>query len=194
VQYLVPAIALTCGLGAATLLGLVARPQLRRRLTLAAVVVLASFGTGLFAWRLVRPYDTVYDEFHQEFSRQFWRDEPGTITLCALVDLGEELSSYHWYPYYRCNQRIYSPPHHAGRRLAADAVDRIEQPVRLVVYRPQNQGLKADRVANCLKLFESRFELAGHETHVLPVNEENSAVHGTYEIYRFVPRDKIAGK
>jgi hypothetical protein len=192
VQYLVPSVAVMCGLGVAALLGLVARPDLRRRLTAATVLTLALFGAGIFTYRLIRPYDTIYDEYHQEFSRQFWRDEPATITICALTDLGEDLSAHNWYPYYRCNQRIYSPSHHAGRRLPAGAIDRLEQPVRLVVYRPRNQELKAEALADCLKRFEPRFELAGRETHTLPVNEENSAVHGTYEVYRFVPREKIA--
>jgi hypothetical protein len=192
VQYLVPAVAVTCGLGAAAFLGLISRPELRRRVTTATIVALALFGAGIFSYRVARPYDTIYDEIHQEFARQFWRDEPGTISLCALSDLGEDLSSHHWYPYYRCNQRIYSPPHHSGRRLAAGGVNRLEQPVRLVVYRPRNQDLRAEALADCLKRFESRFELSGHETHTLPVNEENSAVHGTYEVYRFVPREKIA--
>jgi hypothetical protein len=192
VQYLVPAVAVTCGLGMAALLGLVARPDLRRRLTAATVLAMALFGAGIFGYRLIRPYDTIYDERHREFSRQFWREEAGMITICALSDLGDDLSVYNWYPYYRCNQRIYSPPHHAGRRLTAGAIDRLEQPVRLVVYRPRNQELKAEALADCLKRFEPRFELAGHETHTLPVNEENSAVHGTYEVYRFVPREKLA--
>ncbi len=192
VQYLVPSVAVTCGLGVAVLLGLIARPELRRRLTAATVLALALFGVGIFSYRLARPYDTIYDKCHREFCRQFWRDEPGTITICALSDLGEDLSIYNWYPYYRCNQRIYSPPHHAGRRLPAGAIDRLDQPVRLVVYRPRNQDLKAEACADCLRRFEPRFELAGHETHTLPVNEEKSAVHGTYEVYRFVPREKIA--
>ena len=192
VQYLVPAVAITCGLGAATFLGLVTHPGLRRRCTVAAVIGLATFGTGLFVFRLNRPYDTIYDELHQEFSRQFWRDEPGTVTLCALTDLGEQLSAHNWYPYYRCNQRIYSPRHHSGLHLPPDAIDHLDNPVRLVIYQPRNQELKDEALANCLKRFETHFELTGHETHMLPVNEENSAVHGTYEVYRFVPREKIA--
>lgn len=192
VQFLVPAISVTLGLGAASLLGFVARTELRRRLAAGLLVALALFGCDEAARRVFKPYDTIWDRYHQEFARSFWRDKPGTVTICALADLGLKYFPDGQYPYYRCNQRIYSPAHHAGRRISPADIDRLRLPVRLVVFRPHNQRLTPAALARCLEPFDSEFELAGSESHRLPVNESGSAIHGTYEVYHFTPRRHVA--
>jgi hypothetical protein len=191
-QFLVPAICLAAGLGAATLLARLTHPGLRCRMTTGLILALAVFGIGVCGRDLWHPWHFAPDEHHREFARQFWKENPAMFTLCSRTDLGHDFCPGGWYAYYRCNQQIYSPPHHAGRRLPASAIDLIARPIRLVVYDPPGQELDLWAVADCLKHFESGFEFAGHEEHQLPATRDGADLYGRYRVFRFVPRPELA--
>jgi hypothetical protein len=191
-QFLVPAISLTVGLGAATLLARVTRPVLRRRLTDGLVLGLVLFGIGVCVRDLRHPYHFVFDEHHREFARKFWQDEPGKLTVCSLTDLRRDFCPGGWYAYYRCNQQIYSPRHHAGTRLSSGAVELIGRPFRVAVYLPRDRELDLWAVAECLKQFEPGFEFAGREDCPLPQVAPECDMYGRYQVFRFIPRTELA--
>jgi hypothetical protein len=191
-QFLVPGICLAAGLGTATLLERLASRGLRCRMTAGLILGLALFGIGICGRDLWHPYHFVSDERHRDFARQFWKEDPATFTLCSRTDLGHDFCPGAWYAYYRCNQQIYSPPHHAGRRLPAGALELIARPIRLVVYDPPGRDLDLWAVADCLKQFESGFEFAGHEEHQLPATSDGADLYGSYRVFRFVPRPEFA--
>jgi hypothetical protein len=192
VQFLTPAICLGVGLGAAALLGRIAHPVARWRLTGGLVPGLALLGIGICLRDVQHPYHYELDEQHREFARRFWREEPGTVTVCSLTDLGHDFCPGGWYAYYRCNQHIYSERIHAGRRLPAGALEQLGRPVRLVLYEVHYEPLDLWAVADCLKQFEAGFEFAGVETFRLPATDEGFEHYGRYHVFRFVPRRKPA--
>ena len=191
-QFLVPAICLMAGLGAATLLARLKHPPWRRGMTTGLVLALALFGIGVCGRDVCHPYHFLLDEQHREFARQFWKEDPATFTLSAQTDLGHDFCPGGWYAYYRCNQQIYSPRLHAGRRLSASAIEWIARPIRLVIYDPPGRELDLWAVADCLKRFEPGFEFAGHEEHELPATSDGTDLYGRYRVFRFVPRPELA--
>lgn len=191
-QFLVPGIAILCGLGGATLLAKIARPELRRGSATALVVALATFGAGLSLRDVMRPYHFVDDAHHREFARQFWADEPETLTLCSLTDLGQRSYPGGWYAYYRCNQKIYSRRHHAGEPLSLQELEHRDCPVRLVIYHPPHQDLELQEVADCLKLFEPAFEPSTHHCLKPYQGTADFDMYGSYETFRLVPRPQLA--
>jgi hypothetical protein len=191
-QFLVPAICLGTGLGAAKLLARVTRPVFRQRLAGGLVLGLILFGIGVCVRDLRHPWHFIADEHHREFARRFWQDEPGKLTICSLTDLKSELCPGGWYAYYRCNQQIYSPRHHAGNRLSPGAVELIARPFRVAVYLPRDRELDLWAVAECLKQFEPGFEFAGREDCPLPGITPECSMYGRYQIFRFIPRSEFA--
>src|SRR5262245_14867501 len=191
-QFLVPAICLTAGLGAATLLARVRRPVLRHRLTGGLVAGLVFFGIGICVRDMRHPWHFISDEHHREFARKFWQDEPEKLTICSLSDLQKDFCPGGWYAYYRCNQQIYSPRHHADNRLSPGAVELIGRPFRVAVYLPRDRELDLWAVAECLKQFEPGFEFAGREDCPLPGIAPECNMYGRYQVFRFVPRAERA--
>jgi hypothetical protein len=187
-QFLVPAICLAVGLGAATGLSWIERFGGRRRLTEGLMLALALFGIGVCGRSLWHPYHFAPDLRHRAFARQFWQEDPGTLTICCRTDLDCKLSLGESDSYYRCNQRIYSPSHRAGRRWPAEAIALIARPVRLVVHVSPCEDLDLWAVAECLKHFEPGFEFAGHEEFQLPLTDDGFDHYGRYRVFRFVPR------
>jgi hypothetical protein len=191
-QFLTPAICLGAGLGAAALLGRIAQPVARLRLTGGLVLGLALFGIGICLRDVQHPYHYELDERHREFARRFWQEERGTVTVCSLTDLGHDFCPGGWYAYYRCNQHIYSDRIRAGRRLPAGALELLRRPVRLVLYEVHYEPLDLWAVADCLKQFERCFEFTSVETFRLPATDEGFEHYGRYHVFRFVPRRQLA--
>jgi len=192
VQFLVPGICITAGLGVATLLARVSRDTLRGQLTAAILLLMVLFGAGLCARDCTHPYHYALDERHRSFARQFWREEPECVTICSQTDLEWSFCQNDSDSYYRCNQRIYSPPHHAGQIVPADAIDGLHRPIRLVVFHPPNRNLKRRALADHLEQVFRSYESAGREMYPMPLNDDQFDKYGSYEVLRFVPRQKVA--
>jgi hypothetical protein len=174
-------------MGAAALLGRIARPE-PQRLAWGLIGALAVFCVGRTVREVVRPWDYILDQQHREFARSFWQDDPRWVTICAQTDLRENFSPSAWDSYYRCNQRIYSQPHHSGRRLSAQLVEDMRQPFRLVVYHPPRDKFDVEGLDRCLKQFERSYEPAGRECYQMPLKDNWFDMYGCYEVFRFVPR------
>lgn len=192
-QFLAPAQAVGCGLGAAVLLGSMRHLRLQRRMTTALVAGLALFGMGVGGRAIQHPFHHPYDVQQREFARAVWQADSDSVAVCALTDLGERFWDDGWFPYYRCNQRIYSERHHQGGTLKSRELGRINTSVRLVIYRPPNKTIDRRTLADCLNGFAPQFERAGREILTLSAPDLDPASSDAYEIYRFEPRQPRAG-
>jgi hypothetical protein len=191
-QFLIPAICIGSGLGLGAILARIPRDRLRGRLAAGVLVVFFLFGTGLCARDCARPYHYALDEEHRTFARQFWIDGPEAVTICAQADLGREFWRNGCDSYYRCNQKIYSPPHHAGRRMPAEDIDRNQQPVRVVVFRPPETVLDEEALADCLDQTFRNYEPVDRTLHAMPLNDDRFDKYGSYEVIRFAPRNQLS--
>lgn len=189
VQYLMPAISLAMGLGTATVLDRMRHPRLRHATTWGWMLGLGLFACGVCGRDIVRPYHFADDDYHRTFARNFWRSEPDIVTVCSIADLGHDLGPEGWDYHYRCNQQIYSPAHHAGRRLPAEEVKRLQQPFRLVVYREPDSKGDPPALADFLREIAFDYEPAGRECYKMPKVEGEFDMYGSYEVFRFVPRE-----
>jgi hypothetical protein len=188
VQYLVPAICITAGAGAATLLGRIRRLKPQRLLMAGLVLAMAVFGIGFGVRQVLRPYEFIGDHRHREFARQFWGEQSGQTTVCLLTDLKTNCGPSVFAPFYRCNQRIYSEPHHNGRRLPLEEIRDLQQSFRLVVYRPPSENLDSHELIEVLMQIELNHELTGHEFYDMPRKDDGFNMYGAYEVFRFAPR------
>jgi hypothetical protein len=174
------------------LLTRVSRDTLRGQLTAAILSLMVLFGAGLCARDWMHPYHYALDESHRSFARQFWREEPESVTICSQTDLGWSFCLNDSDSYYRCNQRIYSPTHHAGQILPANAIDGLQRPIRLVVFHPPNRDLNGRALADHLKQAFRNYESSGREMYPMPLNDDQFDKYGSYEVMRFVPHQKYA--
>jgi hypothetical protein len=189
-QFLVPSIAISLGLGTASVLAMLRNAHIRRRLTFTLVGGLALFGAGLCCRDMLHPYHHVHDEHHREFSRRFWPEDPETITICSLTDLRLKFCKLGWYGYYRCNQQIYSRQHRQ-RETPFELDDNVgRRPLRLVIFRPPGRVLDQQGMSDCLKRFEPNYELAGRENYEPCREDVGFDKYGGYEVFRFKPREQ----
>jgi hypothetical protein len=197
VQYLVPAICLAVGTGGATLLGYVRQPRFRGTLAAGVMLALALFGAGFGVRQVLRPYEFVGDLRHREFAEWFWRDQPGRVTICLQADLETNCCAAAFDPFYRCNQRIYSEPHHNGRRLPLEAVKDLHQPLRLVVYHPTGAIFDSQKLTEVLARIELDYQPTGHDFFDMPQKSDGFKMYGAYEVFQFAPRRnnlRLAGR
>ncbi len=191
-QYLVPAICLLAGPGGALIIA-----QLRQPKWQTAAVRLCLVGGGLLAGGMLirdiaHPYKTRLDQDHRTFARQFWTAAPDAITVCAQTDLGLRLYDRTFETSYLCNQRICSPAHRNGPQPVRDRLAKGEQPVRCVVF--HSASGKRDEVAfdAWMEQMRARYDLAGMESHHLPLSNTRNDLYDfylqSYDVYRFTPR------
>ncbi len=191
-QFLVPAICIGTGLGLGAILEKIPRDQLRARLAAGLLSIFALFGIGVCARDCARPYHYALDEEHRAFARQFWNEDTEAVTICAQADLGREFWRNGCDSYYRCNQRIYSPPHHAGHRMPAEMIDRNEQPLRVVVFRPPETLLDEKALDDCLDRTFRNYRPVERTLYAMPLNDDRFDKYGSYEVIRFAPRNNLS--
>lgn len=164
-QFVAPGICLLAGLGMATLLGRVPKPESRRGALTAVLILLAGLGIVLTGKGLVRPYRSAYDRRVRDFAREFWPAQArGAEVACLRRDFGivEDLYARRGMlngrmPVFVCNQAIYSP----GRRDGGPHPDRVsaEHPLRCILY--HEMDLNQPEVAAWLASMKGRYDLAG---------------------------------
>ncbi len=190
-QFLVPGICIGTGLGMGVFLARFPRDVLQARLVAGILLVFVVFGIGVCARDCAHPYHYALDEEHRAFARRFWNEDPESITVCVQADIGREFWRNGCDSYYRCNQRIYSPPHHAGRKVPPEAVDRLEQPVRLVVFHPPETALDEEALADCVDETFRHYDSTDRTIHAMPLNDDRFDKYGSYEVIRFAPRARF---
>jgi Dolichyl-phosphate-mannose-protein mannosyltransferase len=191
-QYLAPAICLLSGSGGALLLARLRDPRWQ-----SAAVRLCLVGGGLLAGGMLirdvtHPFKTRLDQDHRSFVRQFWTENPETLTVCVQTDLGLRFYDRSFETSYRCNQRICSPVHRGGPQLVRDRLARGDQPVRCVVFHSASGKRDEAAFASWMEEMLLRYELAATESHRLPLNNNRNHLYDyylqCYDVYRFIPR------
>lgn len=192
-QYLVPAICLLTGLGAARLSAIARRPARRRRVQAGLLGFLTVFGLLLGTAAVLRPYRDRPDLLGRDFARWFWDVQARDA---ELVDGWEDLhlefarpDAKIWYPGgagFRIYRRIYSSRNATGEPPDLTRVSR-EHPLRVVfltsAVRSQPQALEA-----WLEEMASSFERTAHEHYRPGPFREQHGDEETIEVYTFVPR------
>ncbi|MGE5756603.1 MAG: hypothetical protein ACM35G_12975 [Planctomycetaceae bacterium] len=182
--YLAPAVCLLAGLGAASLLARLRRPQTYRRFLSATVASLAGFGLISLGLDIAHPYKTVYDLRARDFARRFWTAQAhGAELACLRHDLGIAFKPSHWQllrtPLYLCNQAIYSRRRWVSGGPRWDAVS-AARPLRCVLFDEHPLGKSSPAawdelprrdpaLAGWLTSMRSRYTLRSSKTYV--VNE-----------------------
>ncbi len=190
-QYLVPAICLLAGLGAARLTTLARRPATRRRAQRVVLAVLLVFGVLLGVSTVLRPYRDRPDMAGRDFARWFWDVKSRDAELVsAWEDLGLEVARPpdQWAPggaAYRINQRIYSPRHRRGDGPDLASVSH-RRPLR-VVFLGSALSKRRDALQEWSREMQTRYELAGREWHRLGGYREQHGREDWLELYTFVP-------
>ncbi len=191
-QYLVPAICLLAGSGGALLLA-----RLRQPAWQSATVRLCLIGGGLLAGgMLVRdvahPFKTKLDQDHRAFARQFWNAAPESLTVCAYTDLDLRFYDRTVETSYRCNQRICSPAHRNGPQAVQDQLARGDRPVRCVVIHSASGKRDEAAFAAWIQQMQARYDLAGTESHRIPLSNNHNDLYDyylqCYDVYRFTPK------
>ncbi len=190
-QYLVPAICLLTGAGAARLASLTRRPAIRRRVQLGVVACLVLFGVLLAAWPMVRPYRDRPDMAGRDFARWFWDVKSRDAELvCAWEDLRLELARppARWVPGgagYRIHQQIYSRRLRRGE--APDLTNITPRHPLRVVFQGSAVSRHRKALEEWLLEMQTRYELADREQFRLGGFEQQHGRGEWLELYTFVP-------
>lgn len=190
-QYLVPAICLLAGLGAARLTALARSATRRRRAQGTVLGVLVLFGILLGAATVVRPYRDRPDMEGRDFARWLWGvSSRETELVSAWEDLRLELARppAQWAPggaAYRLNQRIYSPRHRRGEAPDLDSVSH-RRPLR-VVFLGSALSKRRDAMEQWLSEMQARYDLAGRQWHRLGAYREQHGREDWVELFTFLP-------
>ncbi len=134
-QYLVPAICLLTGVGAAALLTRLRSAPTRRRALRVTLVALALIGIAPVATDAFHPYRATHARIARDFARRFWPElNAHAEPVCLRWDLGVgpwDATNLN-VAVYLCNQRIYSTRRHSGDGPHWDAVSE-KRPLRCVL-------------------------------------------------------------
>ncbi len=191
-QYLVPAICLLAGLGAARLSSLAKHAATRRRTQRAVLAVFVLFGVLFGASTVARPYRDRPDMTGRGFARWLWDAKSRDAELVsAWEDLQLELARPpdQWAPggaAYRLNQRIYAPRHRRGEAPDLGNVSH-RRPLR-VVFLGSALSKRRDALEEWFREMQTRYELVGREWHRLGGYREQHGREDWVELYTFVPR------
>jgi 4-amino-4-deoxy-L-arabinose transferase-like glycosyltransferase len=183
-QYLVPAICLVAGLGAARW------TRTRRRAQIGVLASLFLFGSFLGVASIVRPYRDRADRDCRDFSRWLWGTESRNA---VLVDAWEDLELEFarpddrvWYPGgedYRVDQRIYR-----AREKSPDLASVSEEHPLRVVFLGSVVQSKPDELESWLRSMTERYEPAGRVRYRLGPFREQHGREDWLEVFTFRPR------
>jgi len=202
--YAAPLFCLLAGSGAAVLLSRVPTlPNHRHVPVLVTAVLLAIVGTAWPARDMARPYKMEFCRESRDFARWFWTSKSRDAELACLdTGLGldfrrESIPGMSWSDLpgasdlfdtsslYRCNRAIYGPE---GDPPDLTRVSR-ERPLRCVYFRSWTFHYDEAALGRWLEQMESRYRLAGRETHRFPISWlQLDDCFDRVEVYEFVPR------
>jgi hypothetical protein len=195
-QYLAPAICLLTGAGGAVVVSKLRSPKWQRgavQISLAACIVIA---VVLPTRDVMRPYKVGADHDHRVFARSFWNGSSDEETICLNTDLGLKPYVDSIETAYLCNQRIYSPVHRAPGRDGRGIVAAANRPLRCVALHSASARENGTVLADWMREMLLRYDLAGKETHEVPLMRRQDELAGLYmqcyDVYHFVPRETPA--
>jgi len=192
-QYMVPAICLLAGLGAARISSIAKRSASRRRAQACVLAFLVLFGVLFGLGSFLRPYRDRPDMIGRDFARWFWDVKSRDAELvCAWQDLRLDFArpgERGWTPGgagYRINQRIYYKRIHRGQPPDLASVSE-QRPLR-VVFLGTAVHSQPDAFEEWLREMRTQYDFLGRERHDLGRFEEQHGQGDWVEIYSFVPR------
>lgn len=191
-QYLVPAICLLAGLGAARLTAMAANVARQRRWQRGILTGLIVFAGLLATAAIVHPYRDRPDLEARQFAWRVWVEEArDAVVADAWEDLGLEFArpSSYWTPggaSYRINQRIYFERRRSGGALDLDGVS-PEEPLRVVFLATAIEG-DPEAFAAWRHEMERSYELVADEPRRLGGFAEQHGEGESVRVLTFVPR------
>ncbi len=195
-QYLVPAICLLAGLGAARLSSLARHSATRRRAQKGVLVFLVLFGVLFGTSLFLRPYRDRTDMVGRDFARWFWDVKSRDAELVrAWEDLRLEFARppAQWAPGgagYRINQQIYSP--RIGRGEAPDYTKVSRRHPLRVIFLGSALSKRRRALEEWFQTMHTRYDLVGREWHRFGGFRQQHGREDWLELYTFVPRGKVA--
>ena len=192
-QYLVPAICLLAGVGAARLSSLARRPATWRQAQRGVLGFFVVFGVLFAVSTLVRPYRDRPDMVGRDFARWLWDVKSRDAVLVSAWDdlrLDFARPPDGWAPggaAFRLYQRIYGP-RSGGAAPDLTSVSH-QRPLRVVFLASALKGRRPALEA-WLTDMRTRYELLDRERHRLgPYKEQHHGLEDSVELYTFVPRE-----
>ena len=189
---------LLAGLGAATLaLRLIGNRRLSPAAGRIGLLLLVAIGLGSIGRDFLNQAKSATTMWSRDFARWFWftAQYDGEVA-CLQTDLHETFSpetfERGFSALYLCNQRIYSPRHARGERVAWDRIS-AERPLRCVEYRDPEVPYDEAARDRWLLTMQSRYLLVSREQYPF-VNVRHQAVRGVdyVEVYKLVPRTLLS--
>ncbi|MEW4567584.1 hypothetical protein AB1L88_06915 [Tautonia sp. JC769] len=190
-QFFMPAACLLAGQGLTTLLGLIARPERRRRLTRAALGGCVALAAVFVVFTVVHPYKLRRDLQAREFAKWFWENLDHEAELaCARDDLGIVTDPRHWNgawsDYFLCYREMYSKRHREDRPLRSEAITE-ENPLKIVFFYERPDGSPVFQT--WLDEMERSFVLRDREEYKVRGWDPGAPDFETnYYVYEFVPK------
>lgn len=191
-QYLVPAICLLTGAGAAIILARLRSAEWQTRAIHLGIIGGVLIVGGMLIRDVAHPFKTRLDQEHRSFAQKFWNADPEALTCCVYTDQGARFYDRSFVTAYLCNQRIYSTPHRHGPQAVEAQLDRADQPVRCVVFHSAIGKRDEALFAAWMERMQIRYDLAGTETHQFPLSNHRDSLYDyylqCYDVYRFTPK------
>ena len=195
-QYLAPAICLLTGSGAAFLLAKLRRIEWQMAAVRMVLIVCVIIGASTLIRDVFKPYKDRSDRDHREFARKFWKSAPDARTVCLMTDLGLTAYEGSFVTAYLCNQRIYSASHHDGGHPLCIQDAATDKPLRCVAFHSASARKNDAVFAAWMQEMLSQYDLAGTETHEVPLAKTRTQYFDfyvmCYDVYYFEPKVKVA--
>ena len=193
-QYYGSLACLTVGLGAASLLGLIARVEARRRVFGVTVGVLLAIGGVTLAKDMAQPYKRLVDHEHRGFARWFWKENAAEgQVVCLHNDLGRNFFAPRPAEDYLCYQRTCSELHRQGPRAVNLSELPADRPLRCVTFCLEGEHRDDRAFGRWLAEMATRFSLTGEQTYRVRLNGPREPDRfGRYMVYEFHARGAAA--
>ncbi|HEY1601766.1 MAG TPA: hypothetical protein VGG64_19350 [Pirellulales bacterium] len=186
-QYYGSLACLTVGLGAAWLIGLIARAEARRRALAIVVGVFLVIGAVMLAKDMAQPYKRLVDFEHRGFARWFWKENAAEgEVVCVQTDLGKNFYTERTSEDYACYQRTYSALHRRGSRGVDLAGLPVDRPVRCVMFALEGERRDENAFASWLADMQASYDLVGEQSYRVQLNgPREPGRFGRYMVYEF---------
>jgi hypothetical protein len=186
-QYYGSLVCLTAGLGAACLIGSLARAEARRRVFGGVIAVLIVIGAVMLAKDMSHPYKRLVDFEHRGFARWFWKENAAEgEVICVHTDLGKSFFMPRAPEDYLCYQRTYSPVHRHGARHVDLADLPPDRPVRCVMCSLEGEPRDEAAFAAWLAEMTARYDLVSQQSYRVRLNAPREPDRfGCYQVYQF---------
>jgi len=186
-QYYGSLACLTAGLGAACLMGSIARAEARRRAFAGKIAVLLVIGAAMLVKDMSHPYKRLVDFEHRGFARWFWKENAAEgEVICVHTDLGKNFFTPRAPEDYLCYQRTYSAAHRRGSRGANLADLPADRPLRCVMCSLEGERRDEAAFAAWLADMTARYDLTGQQSYRVQLNAPREPDRfGCYAVYEF---------